>query len=49
MIIQQYQQYLDMMNQWLIICEEGRHVDKYFKERDYKNIAVYGMAVYGRP
>ncbi len=48
MIIQQYQQYLDMMNQWLIICEEGRHLDKYFKERDYKNIAVYGMAVYGR-
>lgn len=48
MLIQQYQQYLDIMNQWLIICEEGRHVDKYFKDRGYKNIAIYGMSVYGR-
>ena len=48
MSAEQYRQYLDMMNQWLIICEEGRHADKYFKNRNIKRIGIYGMSVYGR-
>lgn len=41
-------QYLNMMNQWLILKQEGKRIDRYLKKRGYNVIAVYGMAVYGR-
>ena len=45
---EQYRQYLDMMNQWLIIKQEGKSIERYLKRNGYSTIAIYGMAVYGR-
>ncbi len=41
-------QYLDMMNQWLILKQEGKNAARYFQIRGYRSIAIYGMALYGR-
>lgn len=40
--------YLNMMNQWLILKQEGKCIDGYLKKHGYNTVAVYGMAVYGR-
>jgi len=48
MNIEAYQEYLQMMNQWLIMKHEGKNLDKFFLAKNYKKIAIYGMAVYGR-
>lgn len=48
MQIEQYRQYLDMMNQWLIIKQEGKGIDRYLKRMGYCTVAIYGMAIYGR-
>ena len=39
---------IKMFNQWLIIKQEGKSVDAYFKENNYKKIAIYGMGYAGR-
>lgn len=41
-------QYLDMMNQWLILKHEGKGIEGYLQHKGYRSIAIYGMAVYGR-
>lgn len=41
-------QYLDMMDQWLILKQEGKSIADYLAAKGYRSIAVYGMAVYGR-
>lgn len=48
MRIEQYRQYLDMMNQWLILKQEGKNVGGYLRKKGYCSIAIYGMAIYGR-
>ncbi|MCM1120961.1 MAG: hypothetical protein NC489_23305 [Ruminococcus flavefaciens] len=40
--------YLNMMNQWLILKQEGKGIDRYLKKHGYSTVAVYGMAIYGR-
>lgn len=40
--------YLNMMNQWLILKQEGKGIDRYLKRHGYNKVAVYGMAIYGR-
>lgn len=40
--------YLNMMNQWLILKQEGKGIDRYLKKCGYSTVAVYGMAIYGR-
>ncbi len=40
--------YLAMMNQWMILKQEGKSINTYLKTKGYKEIAVYGMSVYGR-
>ncbi len=40
--------YLNMMNQWLILQQEGKGIDRYLQKHGYDVIAVYGMAIYGR-
>ena len=37
-----WQSYL-MMNEWLQLKQKGRNLSEFFKERGYKNIAIYGM------
>lgn len=48
MRIEQYRQYLDMMNQWLILKQEGKSIGEYLKKSQYSSVAIYGMAIYGR-
>lgn len=40
--------YLNMMDQWLILKQEGKCIDRYLKRQGYNTAAVYGMAIYGR-
>lgn len=44
----EYRQYLAMMNQWLILKQEGKGLEDYLKRMGYQSIAVYGMGIYGR-
>lgn len=48
MSIERYRQYLDMMNQWLILKQEGKNIGEYLKKKGYSSVAIYGMAIYGR-
>lgn len=32
-----------MMNQWLILKQEGKGIDKYLKKCGYSTVAVYGI------
>lgn len=41
-------QYRDMMDQWLILKQEGKSIADYLTAKGYRSIAVYGMAIYGR-
>lgn len=44
----QYTQYLNMLNQWLILKQEGKSIASYLSRQGYHSVAVYGMSVYGR-
>ncbi len=48
MLVGDYRRYLDMMNQWLILSQEGKRLDRFLKERGWCKVAVYGMSIYGR-
>lgn len=37
-----------MMNQWVNIKREGKHIGSYFERNGYKKIAVYGMSFAGK-
>ena len=41
-------QYLDMLNPWLILKQEGKSIAEYLTAKGYRAVAVYGMALYGR-
>lgn len=36
-----------MMNQWVKIKQEGKHLVSYFEKNGYKRIAIYGMSYAG--
>lgn len=42
------QQYLDIMNQWLILKHNNIKLEPFLIQHNYKNIAIYGMGIYGR-
>lgn len=37
-----------MMNQWVEVKQEGKNLSKYFEDKGYKNIAIYGMSYAGQ-
>jgi lactate dehydrogenase-like 2-hydroxyacid dehydrogenase len=37
-----------MMNQWVKVKQEGKHLAEYFEKNRYKNIAIYGMGYVGK-
>lgn len=43
-----YGQYLNMMNQWLILSQEGKNISSFLRKNHWNSAAVYGMAIYGR-
>lgn len=48
MQIEEYEQYLNMMNQWLILTQEGKRLNRFIAGQGWHKIAVYGMSIYGR-
>lgn len=48
MSTEDYQKYLQMMNQWLILKQEDKGLERYFLSRNYEKIGIYGVSVYGR-
>ncbi len=45
---EEYERYLDMMNQWLILSQEGKRIDRFIRNQGWQSVAIYGMAIYGR-
>lgn len=39
--------YYNMLNQWLVLKQEGKSLEKYFLDNGYKTIAIYGMGEMG--
>lgn len=42
-----FKEYYNMLNQWIIIKQEGESIDKYFEKNGYNKIAIYGMGEVG--
>lgn len=42
------EQYYRLFNHWLMLNQRGFSLEQYFLEREYKNIAVYGMGPLGK-
>lgn len=47
MKIDKFKGYYNMLNQWLILKQEGKSLEKYFTDNNYKTIAIYGMGEMG--
>ncbi len=45
--VDKFKGYYSMLNQWLILKQEGKSLDAYFKKNNYKTIAIYGMGEMG--
>lgn len=48
MQMEEYERYLNMMNQWLILLQEGKSLERFIERQGWQRIAVYGMSIYGR-
>lgn len=46
-VIKKNEAILKMFNQWLILKQEGKTIEKYFAENGFRRIAVYGMSYAG--
>ncbi|MGB8454200.1 MAG: hypothetical protein WCD89_17950 [Anaerocolumna sp.] len=42
-----FRDYYNLVNQWLVLKNEGKRLDKYFINHGYKSIAIYGMGELG--
>lgn len=45
--IDKFKSYYNMLNQWLCIHQQGGSLADYFKKKNYKHIAVYGLGEMG--
>lgn len=45
--VDKFKSYYNMLNQWLILKQEGKSLESYFIENNYKIIAIYGMGEMG--
>lgn len=45
--VNKFKSYYNMLNQWLILKQEGKSLEIYFKENNYATIAIYGMGEMG--
>lgn len=46
--IEKFKSYYDMLNQWIIIKQNGKSLEEYFIKNNYKKIAIYGMGEMGK-
>lgn len=45
--VDKFKSYYSMLNQWLVIKQEGKSIEQYFIDNNYKTIAIYGMGEMG--
>lgn len=45
--VDKFKGYYNMLNQWLMLKQEGKSLEKYFTDNGYKTIAIYGMGEMG--
>lgn len=45
--VDKFKSYYNMLNQWLILKQEGKSLEKYFIDNQYKSVAIYGMGEMG--
>lgn len=45
--VDKFKSYYNMLNQWIILKQEGKSLSKYFKLNNYKTVAIYGMGEMG--
>lgn len=45
--VDKFKTYYDMLNQWLILKQEGKSLERFFLSKGYKTIAIYGMGEMG--
>ncbi|MDD3205474.1 MAG: hypothetical protein PHS74_07055 [Lachnospiraceae bacterium] len=45
--VDKFKTYYNILNQWLILKQEGKTLEKFFKDNNYKTIAIYGMGEMG--
>lgn len=45
--VDKFKGYYHVLNQWLMLKQEGKSLEKYFIDNDYKSIAIYGMGEIG--
>lgn len=45
--VNKFKGYYTMLNQWLLLKQEGRSLEEYFVVNGYKTIAIYGMGEMG--
>lgn len=45
--VDKFKNYYNMLNQWLILKQEGKSLAQYFVKNGYKTIAIYGMGEMG--
>lgn len=45
--VDKFKSYYNMLNQWLMLKQEGKSLEKYFVDNDIKTIAIYGMGEMG--
>ncbi|RDU22806.1 hypothetical protein [Anaerosacchariphilus polymeriproducens] len=45
--VDKFKSYYNMLNQWLLIKQEGKSLESWFIENEYKTVAIYGMGEMG--
>ncbi len=45
--VDKFKGYYNMLNQWLMLKQEGKSLEKYFIDNGYKTVAIYGMGEMG--
>lgn len=45
--VDKFKNYYNMLNQWLMLKQEGKTLVSYFEENGYNTIAIYGMGEMG--
>lgn len=45
--VNKFKSYYNLLNQWLLLRQEGKSLVEYFKDNNYNSIAIYGMGEMG--
>lgn len=45
--VDKFKGYYNMLNQWMMLKQEGKSLEQYFIDNNYKSVAIYGMGEMG--